>query len=87
MPDGHGRSFGSLAWQKVLKKVGRRFTLGGGGGFTKQGGGPLFCITFFSCFLFLTFNGNPLFVRAKTLNWMVISDFSDYLRLSQPLKK
>ena len=77
---------GKVSKKKKYKKVDRRFTLGGGG-FAKQVGGPLFCITFFSCLLVLTFNCNPMIVGAKTLYLKEISDFSDYLDLSQPLKK
>ena len=68
------------------KKSIKKWTGGGGGGFAKQVGGPLFCITFFSCLLLLTFNCNPMIVGAKILYLKEISDFSDYLDLTQPLK-
>ena len=46
-----------------------------------------FVLLFLVANLFLLLTVILLFVRAKTLYLMVIPDFSDYLGLSQPLKK
>ena len=69
-----------------IAKLAIRF-VSGGGGFCKTRGRSTFLLLFFICLLVLTFNCNPMFVGGKTHDLMEISDFSDHLDLSLPLKK
>ena len=72
--------------KKKYKKVDRRSTLGGGVSQNREVV-HFFVLLFLVANLFLLLTVILLFVRAKTLYLMVIPDFSDYLGLSQPLKK